>query len=169
MKPLTREVLETNQDKIVDAIWRATKKFASLYYPENTDEKSQKVSKIFEEIYGTGDMARSYIKKLSEALELDLTYIPSYVVSTRLAAIVPLKTGSGHNYPVGKPCLGYSGGRYVRMDGSLGNSLPSQSSYMRPATKEEIETLVESIIKKNPEDYFVPMLAQIRMNHEQEE
>jgi len=62
---------------------------------------------------------------------------------------VPIDSTGGHDYPVNVPLCFSVENRGIRMNGTQGNTLPSQSEHFRNATDDEIATFVKNMIEGN--------------------
>jgi hypothetical protein len=96
------------------------------------------IDKVFGAPTGT---AHRYLNRTADG-DLDLLPLWPYV------AIVPVNhTGADHNYPMGRPAVTLSTQptQLVREDGTVGNDLPPQRRYLRPAGPAEIEELFNQL------------------------
>jgi hypothetical protein len=59
--------------------------------------------------------------------------------------LVPLRCDNNHDYPIGKPCIIYSGANGFKLNGNGGNNLGLNRDAVREPTLEEIDLLFESI------------------------
>ena len=148
-KETVSEKKKSKEELILQVIHENTREWEKETYTveEKQTEKAKKLSKFLSEMtLGKDDKDRlaQFASELSgEFVRIDKD---EDIEFSALIAVVPTKADK-HNYETGKVVLLVSDGAGIGADSKMGNLIPPSSKGVRPATKEEIDSVPLSQVR----------------------
>lgn len=145
-------------EAIIKTVHKATQSWEKKYFEENEKQsaKAKKLSKMLEAFsFGKTDkqnLAKLITEVTGESVQVeadeDLEHKPVVaLVLTKLNT-----TDAKHTYETEKVLLSLGDGTAVCPEGKVGGMIPKKRSIMRPATKEEIDSITTKQIEKFAEE-----------------
>lgn len=154
------EIKKSVRNKIAKILMaRRDKIFSSEKYPDFSDRAIACEKVISASGSNTNDGQKIVMRGLAEILLGEKIPSPSQASYIRgamlLTPVVPIKNIDSHSYTLEQPALMITeAGLALRLDGTIGNTMPAQKEALRAPTDREIKDFVDAMTSVTVEKYF---------------